>query len=115
MNTTEILDKAKKLVSGDRHQKHGDKVLNHANIARLWSSYLQNKTQLNINLMPEDVANLMILLKVARSQAGKHNIDDYVDTCGYASIAGEIAEKRTQISSTLGENNAKTNRNTKSK
>ena len=115
MNTTEILDKAKKLVSGDRHQKHGDKVVNHENIARLWSSYLQNKTQLNINLMPEDVANLMILLKVARSQAGEHNIDDYVDTCGYASIAGEIAEKRTQISSTLGENNAKTNRNTKSK
>ena len=115
MNTTEILDKAKKLVSGDRHQKHGDKVVNHENIARLWSSYLQNKTQLNINLMPEDVANLMILLKVARSQAGEHNIDDFVDTCGYASIAGEISEKRTQISSTLGENNAKTNRNTKSK
>lgn len=115
MNTTEILDKAKKLVSGDRHQKHGDKVVNHENIARLWSSYLQNKTQLNINLMPEDVANLMILLKVARSQAGQHNIDDYVDTCGYASIAGEIAQKRTEISSTLGENNAKTNRNTKSK
>ena len=115
MNTTEILEKAKKLVSGDRHQKHGDKVINHENIARLWSSYLQNKTQLNNNLMPEDVANLMILLKVARSQAGEHNIDDYVDTCGYASIAGEIAEKRTQISSTLGENNAKTNRNTKSK
>jgi hypothetical protein len=84
MNTTEILDKAKKLVSGDRHQKHGDKVVNHENIARLWSSYLQNKTQLNINLIAEDVANLMILLKVARSQAGEHNIDDYVDTCGYS-------------------------------
>ena len=29
MNTTEILEKAKKLVSGDRHQKHGDKVVVH--------------------------------------------------------------------------------------
>ena len=37
MNTTEILDKAKKLVSGDRHKKHGDKIVNHENIARLWS------------------------------------------------------------------------------
>ncbi len=102
MNTTEILDKAKKLVSGDRHQKHGDKVANHENIARLWTSYLQNKTKLNIVVLPEDVANLMILLKVARTQAGEHNLDDYVDTCGYASIAGEIAEKRTELSSTLG-------------
>ena len=108
MNTTEILEQAKKLVSGDRHNKHGDKIVNHENIARLWSGYLQNKTQLKINLLPEDVANLMILLKVARSQAGQHNIDDYVDTCGYASIAGEIAEKREdQLSSTLGVNNAK--------
>lgn len=108
MNTTEILEQAKKLVSGDRHNKHGDKIVNHENIARLWSGYLQNKLQLKINLLPEDVANLMILLKVARSQAGQHNIDDYVDTCGYASIAGEIAEKRKeQLSSTLGVNNAK--------
>ena len=108
MNTTEILEQAKKLVSGDRHKKHGDKIVNHENIARLWSGYLQNKTQLKIQLLPEDVANLMILLKVARSQAGEHNIDDYVDTCGYASIAGEIAEKRTELSSTLGvKDNAK--------
>jgi hypothetical protein len=102
MNTTKILDKAKELVSGDRNQKHGDKVSNHENIARLWTSYLQNKTKINIVVLPEDVANLMILLKVARTQAGEHNLDDYVDTCGYASIAGEIAEKRTELSSTLG-------------
>jgi len=77
-------------------------VSNHENIARLWTSYLQNKTKINIVVLPEDVANLMILLKVARTQAGEHNLDDYVDTCGYASIAGEIAEKRTELSSTLG-------------
>ena len=112
MNTTDILKKTEKLVNDSRAKTHGDKVANHENIARLWSSYLQNKTQLNINLKAEDVANLMILLKVARSQAGEHNVDDYIDTCGYASIAGEIAEKRTEISATLGENNAKKDRNT---
>ena len=111
MNTTEILEQAKKLVSGDRHKKHGDKIVNHENIARLWSGYLQNKTQLKINLLPEDVANLMILLKVARSQAGEHNIDDYVDGCGYQAIAGHIASKRSEISSTLGVSNAKKDKN----
>ena len=43
MNTTDILKKTEKLVSGDRGEKHGDKVATHENIARLWSSYLQNK------------------------------------------------------------------------
>ena len=112
MNTTDILEKTKKLVSTDREDKHGDKVVNHENIARLWSGYIQNKTKLNINILPEDVANMMALLKIARTQAGHHNIDDYVDACGYSAIAGEIAEKRTELSTPLGENNAKKDRNT---
>ena len=77
MNTTDILEKTKKLVSKDREDKHGNKVINHENIARLWSSYLQNKFKLNLNLLPEDVANLMTLLKIARTQAGKFNLDDF--------------------------------------
>ena len=32
MNTTDILEKTKKLVSKDREEKHGDKVENHENI-----------------------------------------------------------------------------------
>ena len=108
MNTTDILEKTKKLVSKDREDKHGNKVENHENIARLWSSFLQNKTKLNIVILPEDVANLMALLKIARTQAGQHNPDDYVDACGYSAIAGEIAEKRKSIkSSTLGVSNDK--------
>jgi len=114
MNTTKILEQTKKLVSKDREDKHGDKVTNHENIARLWSGYIQNKTKLLINFLPEDVANMMALLKIARTQAGQHNLDDYVDACGYSAIAGEIAEKRTELSTTLGENNAKKDRNTNS-
>ena len=105
MNTTEILQKTEKLVNDSRAKTHGDKIKNHENIARLWSSYLQNKTQLNIVLSPEDVAQLMTLLKIARSQAGQHNIDDYVDGAGYQAIAGHIAEarhKKSTLSTTLG-------------
>ena len=57
----------------------------------------------------------MVLLKVARTQEGQHNIDDYVDACGYSAIAGEIAEKRTELSTTLGENNAEKDRSTNTK
>ena len=108
MNTTDILKKTEKLVSKDREDKHGDKVINHENISRLWSSYLQNKFKLNLIILPEDVANLMSLLKIARTQAGKFNLDDYIDACGYIAISGEIANKRQSIkSSTLGVSNDK--------
>ena len=115
MNTTEILQKTEKLVNGDRDKTHGNKIINHENIARLWSAYLQNKTKLMIVLTPEDVAQLMTLLKIARSQAGEHNIDDYIDGCGYQAIAGHIASKRTEISSTLGVSNERKSKNTDNK
>ena len=103
MNTTEILEKTKKLVSESRHDKHGDKVINHENIGRLWNAYLANKFKLNLNLLPEDVANMMCLLKIARTQAGSFNLDDYIDAAGYVAIFGEIAFKRNNVkSSTLG-------------
>ena len=108
MNTTDILKKTEKLVSKEREEKHGDKIITHENIARLWSAYLQNKFKLNLNLLPEDVANLMTLLKIARTQGGKFNLDNFVDACGYAAIAGEITNKRQSIrSATLGVSNDK--------
>ena len=108
MNSSEILKKTEKLVSKDREDKHGDKVINHENIGRLWTSYLQNKFKLNLQILPEDVANLMSLLKIARTQAGKFNLDDYIDACGYLAISGEIRNKRETIkSSPLGVSNDK--------
>ena len=112
MECIKILDEAKKLVSKEREDKHGDKVVNHENISRLWTGYLQNKTKLNIVILPEDVANLMALLKIARSQGGSFNLDDFVDACGYSAIAGEIISKRNdQLSSTLGVSNGKKTKN----
>lgn len=84
MKTSQILLTAEKLVSGDRDQTHGDKLINHNNIALLWSAYLE------FDVTPKDVAILMVLLKLARTKAGQHNIDDYVDACGYSAIAGEL-------------------------
>ena len=116
MNTTDILDKTKKLVSKSRHDKHGDKIINHENIGRLWNAYLSNKFKLNLNLLPEDVANMMCLLKIARTQAGSFNLDDHIDAAGYAGISGEIAFKRNNLkSTTLGVSNAKNGKNTKNK
>lgn len=105
MDTTKTLENALELVNGDRAKQNGDKIVNHDNIARLWSGYLTNKFRANIILNTADVALLMVLLKVARTQHGKFNEDDYVDICGYGGIAGELKEALDKLSDTLGENN----------
>ncbi len=88
---------AHELVGGDRARTHGDKVENHANIARLWNAYLVNKhpsAPPHVPVIePRDVALMMALLKVARTQHGAFNLDDYIDLAGYAGVAGEIAQK----------------------
>ena len=41
--TKEILEQTIRIVTGQRQQDYGDKVVNHRNIADLWSSYLNKK------------------------------------------------------------------------
>lgn len=96
MKAGEILETAAQLVDGERARLHGDKVENHNCIAGLWSAYLRitQDRRATGGVDAIDVANMMILLKVARTvSGGDHNIDNYVDAAGYAAVAGEIAER----------------------
>ena len=86
MKAQETFKIAASLVSGDRARKHGDMFHSHDLIAKFWSVYLEK------TLDAHDVACLMVLLKLARTQCGEINLDDYVDICGYGAIAGEIVE-----------------------
>lgn len=86
LSASEILEHAAALVAGDRQNQHGDKRENHENIARLWSAYLE------VPINAQQVALMMVLLKVARTKTGSHNGDDYQDMAGYAGIAGELAD-----------------------
>lgn len=89
----EIAMKAAHLVSGDRQKTHGEKRANFENIARLWNAWLVNKDGPRGHLLTaSDVAELMVLLKIARMSSGEYNPDDALDACGYAAIAGELAE-----------------------
>lgn len=82
-----LLRTAAALVDGDRAKTHGDKIGNHENISRLWGAFL------GITIRPQDVALMMVLLKVARTKSGTHNLDDYVDMAAYAGVAAEIVER----------------------
>ena len=64
MNKEEILKQAQDLVSGDRNDTHGDAFENHAEIAEFWNIYLDKKLQPMASITAEDVALMMVLLKI---------------------------------------------------
>jgi hypothetical protein len=86
MTAADTLETAHKLITGDRAKQNGAMRENHRNIARLWGGYLERP------LTEQDVALMMVLLKVARTKGGNFNADDYVDGAGYMAIAAELAE-----------------------
>ncbi|OKZ93634.1 MAG: hypothetical protein BHW15_03840 [Coprococcus sp. CAG:131_42_139] len=85
MDKNDILDKAKTIINGERQGTYGNAEDNFASIAAFWSTYL------NTPIDSTDVANMMILMKVARNSSGVYKDDNYIDICGYAVLGGEIA------------------------
>jgi hypothetical protein len=84
MNRFDIFEEAKRLTATDRQDKYGTPYNNHRRIANLWSAYLDQE------ITPEQVAIMMVLMKVARSMQ-EHHEDNYVDGAAYFAIAGELA------------------------
>ena len=90
MKKGEILLKAAELVNGGRQETHGDIKTNHEQIAEFWNILLDEKLKPAAAITSDEVATMMALLKVSRSQQGKTNVDDYVDAAAYMAIAGEL-------------------------
>jgi hypothetical protein len=74
----DLLDEAKKIVTGARADSYGKVEDNFTRIAEFWSTFK------GINFTAQDVAAMMALLKLARlaNQPGHH--DSVVDLAGYA-------------------------------
>lgn len=83
-----VLESAKTCVCGQRPDDYGTPEDNFGTIARLWSAYTGAKIE------PQDVAAMMILLKVARIGSGSRSRDNWIDIAGYAACGGEILENK---------------------
>mgnify|MGYP004448635583 FL=1 len=90
MKKEEILEQAKKLISNNREEQHGDAYKNHSQISDLWSVFLDDKLKPFKEISPGDVALMMVLVKISRSTMGEFNKDDYLDGSAYMAIAGEL-------------------------
>ena len=88
-----ILNEAARLVTQDRNATHGDCYQQQATAAKLWTAWLQAK-DVTVEISAEDVAVMMMLLKLSRTiSGGTFNPDNYVDMAGYAGIASACAAK----------------------
>lgn len=86
MTRTEVLDKAKEIITKDRNEQYGEPQDVFDLIAEYWTAYL------DVSFTAEMVAEMMILFKMARL---KHSAkaDTYIDLVGYSAIAAELAIK----------------------
>lgn len=102
---TEILD--------DRQGQYGDASDTLQLIADYWNAFLNEITGFHrdsgasrVELTPEEVAQMMVLFKVARAQRGRwaeHGdpTDDMLDTIGYATLAADVRKKVTTSNSDI--------------
>lgn len=90
----QTLETAINLTSGDRDRTYGPPINNLTDCAELWNAYIRAKQRATekLELDAEDVAWMMVLVKMTRSfQAGYH-ADNYTDATAYSAIAGECRE-----------------------
>lgn len=93
---TKILYEAAEITEG-RSETHGAPEDSFARIARYWNDYLVNEGVTDPSITEGDVADLLALFKLARSQGGEHNPDDNRDRVGYIGFAESFkVEQDTQ-------------------
>ena len=85
----EILTKAEEIVTGEREDQYGSPEDSFSLISEFWSDYL------GVDIVAEDVAAMMILMKLARIRGGG-SLDSWIDIAGYAACGGEIFENSNE-------------------
>lgn len=81
----DLLDKVRE-IRRDRQKQYGDSKPDFVRIAGLWSALLGHE------ITPDDVALMMILLKVSREKHA-HKEDNLVDIMGYALCREDLVDK----------------------
>ena len=107
----EILEEADRIINGERQEQYGKAEDCFELIADYWNIYVKHKLEGFVKSNPQaldvgleswnfeerilnehDVAMMMILLKIVRTQGRKKKNDNYVDIAGYAALAAKLKE-----------------------
>lgn len=87
-----ILDHAAAIVDSDRERTYGDPGRNLRAIAGLWEQWLMARGKLATNAMinTDDVACMMVMLKLARLSNDPTHRDSQIDACGYLRLLERV-------------------------
>ena len=100
MNRKDILEAAIRHTCGERDVSYGSPIINMDNTAALIGAYLWGRTggkPIGLSeaasneycITGEDAANILVLVKLARTHSPNVPTDTYEDLAAYAAIAGE--------------------------
>lgn len=87
--SSETLQKADACINGERLDRYGSPEDSFARIAAYWNTYL-NAGRI---LTAENVAMMLALMKIARTEGQKWHLDNLVDACGYLAILNDRIHK----------------------
>jgi hypothetical protein len=88
-----LLEEALKITLNDRNNSYGAPEDNFSNIAVYWNSYLLQRFNGGpMHISSQDVAHLMILMKMARLASNMNHRDSLVDVAGYAACAEDCRD-----------------------
>lgn len=95
-----VCQEAERIVNGPRRDAYGHPFQNFSDTAALLNALLRKR--LKEDLIAEDVAIIMVALKLAREQH-KHGRDNLVDIVGYVACLERVIERREDIERTAAE------------
>ncbi len=91
-NIASLFGRVAEAITGEKEEMHGDKIVNHQNIADGWNWWLGMKYGIPPVIRPSDVAQMQTILKQARATSGTYQADDGFDQVGYSGIYAGLAE-----------------------
>jgi hypothetical protein len=92
----EALREAAKIIAGDRDAQYGGPEENFTRIAKVWSMIL------GVDISTEDVAMMMVGLKVARyANKSGFQADTWIDIAGYAGCGYEVGRLELEKNANL--------------
>lgn len=94
-----ILLLALDIINGERQDQYGSPEDSFALIADYWTTFLKSRDLIpsncathDLKISAKEVAEMMMLFKIARMSGQKPTLDNYLDLIGYAGLAADMVE-----------------------
>ena len=98
MTKEELLETVKNTICGERQDDYGNQENSFQQIADYWNIYLDQHNCIDKKITPIDVAQMMVLLKIAR---GNTKVDNFVDSAGYSVLGASLIHNNRTVEPVL--------------